>query len=95
MNSLFGFGRPLFRLGRHSGLAFGLGAREPASKSFRRRRRRLPRFNFFASRHGGGHGCQQVGFLMYSPIQKWQKSGYFKPGVSKLSLTDVAYLLSS
>ena len=24
MNSLFGFGRPLFRLGRDSGLAFGL-----------------------------------------------------------------------
>ena len=55
MNSLFGFG-----LGRHSGLAFGLGTREPASKSFRRRRRRLPRFNFFASRHGEGLSAADV-----------------------------------
>ena len=49
MNSLFGFGRPLFRL--------GLGAPKPASSRRRRRRRRC---DDLALRHGGGLGAADV-----------------------------------
>ena len=49
MNSLFGFGRPLFRL--------GLGAPKPASSRRRRRRRRCDDLTL---RHGGGLSAADV-----------------------------------